>query len=221
MLGGIEEQLPVDSQGGSYSQPFTWTPVDFISNGIELLLAVDAQVLSLWHVLAHQAVHVFIGAPLPGAVRIAEVHRDAGAFAQLLVHGHLPALVVRHAQAHGRSNAQQLVGEGLQHVGGAGRFELGQLDQHDQSAGALHQGAHGAGVGRTLDEVALPVPRELPILDLGWANVDAEHVGYLAAPILPFAAWHSLVVGMAQSGNQFFAQLPHGLGIDAVVDGLV
>ena len=117
VLRAVHEQFAVDRQWRSYPQSLSGAVVDFISNRIELLLAVDAQIRPLGQVLAHQAIHVLVGTPLPGAVRVAEVHRYAGLLAELLVHAHLPALVVRHAQAHRLGNAQQLVREALQDVG--------------------------------------------------------------------------------------------------------
>ncbi len=154
-------------------------------------------------------------------MRVKEVHRNARAFAQLLVHGHLPPLVVRHALAHGRGDSQQLVREGLHHVGCTGGLELGQLDEHEQPAGALDQGAHRTGVGRPLDQVTLPVPGELPIFNLGRAQVDAHHVRDLTPAVLPLAARHAFVMRVAQCGDQLSLELAHGLGVDAVVDGLV
>ena len=40
LLRGVQEQLPVDRQGRSYSQPLARAVVDFIGDGIQLLLAV-------------------------------------------------------------------------------------------------------------------------------------------------------------------------------------
>ena len=202
-------------------QSFSRAVVDFIGNRIELLLAVDAQAGTLGPVLAHQAIHVLVGTPLPRAVRIAEVHGNAGLLAQLLVHGHLPALGLRHAQPHRLRNAQQLVREGLQDVGGTGGFELRELDQHHQSAGALDQGPHCTGIAFPLDEIFFPVPGELAIFNLWRAHMDAQHVGDLASAVLAFATRQSFVVGVAQGGDQFLAQLAHGHGIGAVVDGFV
>ncbi len=65
------------------------------------------------------------------------------------------------------------------------------------------------------------MPWELPILNFRRTYVDAEHVWDLSTTILSFATGQPFVVSMAQSGNQFLAQLTHGLGIDAVVDGFV
>lgn len=51
--------------------------------------------------------------------------------------------------------------------------------------------------------------------------MDAEHVGDLASSVLAFAARCSFVVGLAQTGDQFPAQLSDWLNVDAVVDRLV
>ena len=47
-------------------------------HGVEIGLAVDRQVGPLGEILAQQAVGVLVGAPLPGAVWVAEVHREVG-----------------------------------------------------------------------------------------------------------------------------------------------
>jgi len=98
---------------------------------------------------------------------VTKVRRDTRAFAQLLVHRHLTALFISHAQAQRQSNAQQLVRETLQHIERTGWFDLWQLDQHQQSACALHQRAHCAAIGFTLDEVTFPVARELAVFNPG------------------------------------------------------
>lgn len=101
--------------------------------------------------LAHQPVGVVVEAALPRAVRVTEVHRNARAFAQLLVHRHLPTLDVRHALAHRLRNPQELVREVLHHVGHA------------------------------FDEVTFPVPRKPPVFDLGWSHMDAHRVRVICA----------------------------------------
>lgn len=67
-----------------------------------------------------EAIGVLVAAALPGAVLIAEVDGHAGLLGQLLVYGHLAALVVGQTLAHRQGNAVELVREGLQHGGGAG-----------------------------------------------------------------------------------------------------
>ena len=220
-LGGVQEQLPVNRQGRSYSQSFAGAVVDFIGDGVQLLLAVARQVGAFGQVLAHQAVGVLVAASLPWAVRVAKVHGHAGVDGQLFVQRHLFALVIGERLAHGLGNGTQLVREGLQHMGRAGGLGMRQFDQHEQSAGALDQSAHGTGIALALDEVAFPVARKLSVLGLWRAHMDAEHVRNLPTPVLAFAAWRSFVAGLVQVGNQFLAQLAHRLGVDAVVDGFV
>lgn len=221
LWSGVQEQLPVDRQGRSYSQSFAGAVVDFIGDGVQLFLAVARQIGAFGQVLANQPVGVLIAATLPWAVRIAKVHGHARVDGQLFVQRHLFALVVGERLAQGLRNGAQLVREGLQHIGCAGGLGMWQLDQHEQSAGTLDQSAHGTGVALAFDEIALPVTWKLAVLDLGWAHMDAEHVGNLPTPVLAPAARCALVAGLAQVGDQFLAQLAHRLGVDAVVDGFV
>ena len=94
MFRGVQEQLPVNRQGGSYSQAFARSVVDFIGNGIQLLLAVDRQVCALGQILTNQPFVVLVAASLPGAVRIAKVYGHASVGRQLFVQRDLFALVV-------------------------------------------------------------------------------------------------------------------------------
>ena len=71
-----------------------WSAVQAVGDGVEIVLTEAAQVRALGQVLAQQPVGVLAGAALPRAVRIAEVHRHAGARAELRVLGQLLALVV-------------------------------------------------------------------------------------------------------------------------------
>ena len=105
----IQEQLSVDRNRRSYARALPGAVVDFIGNRIQLLLAVPSQVGALGKVLANTAVDVLVGAQLPGAVWIAEVHGNAVGFGQLFAPCHLSALVVRHALAH-RGNLPLLQG---------------------------------------------------------------------------------------------------------------
>ena len=171
MLRGIQEQLSINRQGRSYSQPLARSIVDLVRNRVQLLLAVARQVCALGQVLANQANHVFIAAPFPQAVRVAKVHRHAGVLCQLLVQRHFSPLAVGERLTQGLCNANQLVCKRLQHIGCAGRVGVWQLDQHQQAAGSLHQSAHCAGVGLAFNQVPLPMPRKLSILDLRRAYV--------------------------------------------------
>lgn len=87
-------------------------------------------------------------------------------------------------------------------MGGRGRIGMGELDQHHQAGGALEQHANGTGVVGSLDEVALPVARQLAVLDLWWAHVDAQQVLDFPSPVFALGARPAL-------------------GVDAGVDALV
>ena len=58
----------------SLARPFVELSCHFIQMG----LRVNRQVSSLGKVLSEQAIGVLVGAALPGALRIAKVHRDVG-----------------------------------------------------------------------------------------------------------------------------------------------
>ena len=57
-------------------QRFPGPAVHQVCDPIKLLLAVDRQICTLGQELANQAVGVFVGASLPRAVRITEIHRN-------------------------------------------------------------------------------------------------------------------------------------------------
>ncbi len=66
-------------------------------------------------------------------------------------------------------------------------------------AGASHQGTHGAGIAFALDQVTLPVPRKLAVLNLRWAQVDTELIGDVAASILAFNAREAFISSLSQT----------------------
>ena len=73
--------------------------VQFVGNGIQLLLAVYRQIRAFGKVLADQSVDVLVAAALPGAVRVTELDRYAGLLGDLRMARHLSSLVVGHALA--------------------------------------------------------------------------------------------------------------------------
>ena len=81
--------LPLACNGRARTRP----TVRGGGNRSEVICAVAGEVDAFREVLAQQPVAVLVGAALPWAVRIAEVHRQARLDAQLSVLGHLGALV--------------------------------------------------------------------------------------------------------------------------------
>lgn len=203
------------------SQPLARAVVDFIDDAVQLFVAVIRQIGAFGQVLEHQAIGILVAASLPWVVRIAKVHGHAGVDGHLFVQRHLFALVVGERLAQRLGNGLQFVREGLQCIDHAGGLVMWQLDEHEQSAGRLDQSAHGAGVALVVDKVSLQVTGKLPIHDLWWANMDAEHVRNLTAPVLAFASCRAFNKGLAQVGDQFLAQFAHRFSVDPVVDGFV
>ena len=124
--------------------------------------------------------------------------------------GHLSPTVVGQALAHGSGNANELVAEGLQCVRRRCRVGMGQLDQHHQPCGALHQGTNGAGIVGPLDEVALPVAWKLAVLNFWRAHMDAQQVLDFPTPVLALGARPALGVGHAQTGHQLLSEFAPG-----------
>ena len=154
-------------------------------------------------------------------MRFAKLNGHARVDGQLFVQRILFALVVGEHLAQGMGNHARLVSEGLQHIGRAGGLGMWQLDQHEQSAGTLDQSAHGTCFALPFDEITISVTRKLPVFELGWAHMDAEHVGNLPSPALALAARCAPIASLAQVGDQFLAQLAHRLSVNAVSDGFV
>ena len=93
--------------------------------------------------------------------------------------------------------------------------------EQNQAARALDQGANRGLIARTLDQIAFPMTGNEAILDLGWAHVQAQHIGDLAAPVLAARAWTTLGPPMPQTRDQILAQAATGHGVERGVDGLV
>ena len=182
-------------------------------------LAVAGEIDAYGQILSDQTGGVLVGASLPGAVRIAEVHGHAGRLGELTVIDHFLALIVGQTEAKRLRNPLEFIGESLQDVRGRGRFGVRQLDQDQQPAGAFHQGTPGAGIAFALDQVTLPVPRKLALLNLRWAQVDTELIGDVAASILAFTARDAFIWSLSQTGHQLLVQFAHRLGVDAAVHG--
>ena len=78
------QQMSKDGQRRIEAVPRTWPRVQAVGNPVQIVLAVHAQVSSLWKILAQQPVGVLARGALPRAVRIAEVHLHAGLGSQSL-----------------------------------------------------------------------------------------------------------------------------------------
>lgn len=198
-------------------EAFAWTHVQLQGYGIQLLLAVYRQVRALGQVLADQAIDVLVAAALPGAVRVAKVDRHPRLLSDFGVPRHLPALVIGHALAHRQRHAIERRAEAFHR---RGRRRIVHFHQHQIAAGALNPGAYRRGVGLALDQIAFPMARHQAVFDLRRAHMDADHIGNLAAPIHTPRARSARCLALAQTDDQFLAQLTDRQGIDRVIDRL-
>ena len=214
---GFLHHLAHDFDRALEIEAFTGAHIQLQGDGIQLLLTVYRQVSPLGQVLADQAVDVFVATALPGAVRVAEVNSDPCLLGDFSMPRHLPALVVGHALAHRQRHAVERCTEALHR---RGRRCVVHLHQHQVATGALHQRAYRRGVGLTLDQVALPMPRHQPVFDLWRANMNADHLRDLAAPIHATRARPARRLALAQADDQLLAQLADRQGIDRVIDRL-
>ncbi len=111
---------PVDADGWKVAVDRPGPLVETLGDRIKLFLAVEGQVRPLWEVLAEEAVGVLAGPPLPGAMGVAEIDRDAGLGGHFGMARHLLPLVVGQGLAHGRRDTVQLAGIACQGGGGGG-----------------------------------------------------------------------------------------------------
>ena len=109
---------------------------------VEVLLRVDAQVDAFGQLLADQAVHVFVGRPLPRAARFAEIDYEFQSDDEFGVAGHFLALVVSEAGAREGGDAVEAALEAGQ---GGVRVAVPHLRQDREAALALDERADGAG----------------------------------------------------------------------------
>ncbi len=208
---------PVDADGWEVAVDRPWPLVEPISDRIELFLAVERQVSALRQVLSQEPVGVLAGPSLPGAMGVAEVDLHPGLGGQLGMARHLFALVIGQRLAHRFSNAVELKGVTRQGGGGGGIVHLG---QQDQAGGTFDQDPHRRAVPRPLEEVALPVAGQNPVIHLGRTHMNAYHISQLPAPIRAAGARQASTARLAQTGDQFLAQGTPRQGVETGVDGL-
>ena len=202
--------LPVEGLAGS--------GVERPCDGVEVVLGVATEVVSLGEILAQQAVGVFVDAALPWAVWVGEVDLDARLLGQFPMAGHFFSPVIGHGEPVLRVDPGQNAGEAFH--GGLGACAVHPGQGHEEGL-ALHQSADGGTVVSALDGVALPVARDKALLDLGGAVVDADGVGDLSSAVFAAGAGTALAATEAQQGDDLRAQLAARHGVDGLIDRLV
>lgn len=159
VLHGVEQ---LDDSFGGFGpvEGFSRPVVEFVVDGVEVVLAVSGKVCALGEALAQQAVGVLIGAALPWAARVAEVDLHVQCGGDPAVQGELGALVPGQRVEQRPWQPSHLVDDGLLHVFGV--VAVGQGEQDRVAGCAFHERADGAPVGGPADQVALPMARGPP-----------------------------------------------------------
>ena len=196
---------------------FAWPVVEFLGDRVEVVLRVDGWVGAFGEVPAQEPVGVLVGAALPRGVRVAEVdglQRGADPFVQ----GEFRSLVPGQAVAQEFGRVLHLVDDGLPGVFGV--VPVGQVQQDREPGGALDERADGAFVAAAGDEIALPVARGRPVLDLRGSLRDHDHgfaeTGFAALAALGSAGGSPLPHG----AFQLLLEFAPGLQVDGLVDRL-
>lgn len=189
-----------------------------VSNRVQCMLVVHAQVCAFWQELAQQAVGVLTATFLPRTVVIAKVHPHPSSCCQFLVACYLFTLVVGQRLGHGLGNLTQLIGKRRQRT--LSRC-VRRLAQEHQPRGALDQHAHSRLVARAFDQVTHPVARNQAIGHLGRAHMDGDHVGDLTTSIVSRRTRTAHALALPQQRDELAAQLHAGVGVDGGVDAFV
>ena len=116
-------------QGRRPVKTFSRSGIQPMSNGIQLTLGVTRQVRSLRQILPQKPIGVFVGATLPGTVRICKEHANGQALRQALVFSHLFPPIIGQGFAQGGRHMLELSGKSLSGTQRIGAVESGQDNQ--------------------------------------------------------------------------------------------
>ena len=173
-------QLCIDFQGRGEVQTLSRARVQPMRDGVQLALRVPRQVRALGQVLAQQAIRVFVGAPLPRAIRIRKEDPDREPLGQALMLSHLFPSIVGQGLPQQRGYVPEFLREAL---AGTPRVRPLHPCQENQARRPLHQRADGRAIAGSLDEVALPVAGHRAGRDLGGTLGHRRHVGDVAPSV--------------------------------------
>ena len=94
------------------------------------------------------------------------------------------------------------------------------MQQEHEAGGAFHEGANGAAPAFAEDEVAFPVARHGPVINLGGSFGDVDHPRD-ASPAVGGAALLAAGASGAQASGQLTTQFAAALDEKGLVDRLV
>lgn len=180
---------------------------------------MDGQVGSLGEVLAQQPIGVLVGAALPGAVRVAEVHLHVQRRRHACMQGEFGSLVPCQAVAQQCGQGPHLADDGVLHVFGV--VPVGQAQEDREPGGAFHEEADRAAVAGTADQAAFPVAGDRPVGDLGRPVADHDHgLAEPGASGLAVAAVPAYDAPPSHGMFELESQLSLALHVDGLADGL-
>lgn len=196
------------------AEAFSGSVVEVVHGDKDFFFCDEIEAHFLWEELADQAVHVLVGAPLPGGVRMGEEEVSTEFIGNSLVLGKFSAVVSRqrmHAGRKGRQQGNHGIRDslcGLERDVGEQRIARHTLVHRDK--GLLLSG--------TDDQVCLPVAKALAAIDDDWAFIDRDLVGYRATSVT--TAITLLAELLATQGT---IQNAAGtlVGVDPLVDGFM
>ncbi len=148
-------------------------------------------------------------------MRVTEVDGDTGILEDFGVLRHLTSLVIRHALPCSQRHAIQRRAEALYSRGGS---RIVHLRQNQVTACEFDEGADSRCIVLALDQVAFPVARKFTFLHLWRAEVNADHVRNLAAPVDLTTTRLAGRFSLSQTMDQFLSQLTDGQRVDGAVD---
>lgn len=154
--------LTVEDDARAVVQP----PLHFADLALRNGVKIDA----LGEVFADEAVDIFDGTALPGAMGVAKVDGDFGGDREGGVLVHFATVVVGEGLAQMGGQVSEGPGQG---PGDAlGVFGRAQRDDDHVAGDALGDHQDGGSVARTHDQVGLPVTGHLSVLHLGGSLTD-------------------------------------------------
>ena len=193
----------------------SWSLIEHVLNGAELLMADFAQIHTLEEELSDHAVGILVGASLPWAVGVAKenVHFELGA--EGLVQCHLRALAQVIVL---RRLSKMLLRQRLKPSSTSCAVLPSQLDEHGVTTEPLDDRARRGEVYRPFDQVTIPMPGHDARCHLGRAKADVGHIGWADLARSASGARLASLVALAQKAGQFYAQRAAWHGADRAVD---
>ena len=209
-------QLRKHLQGRCPVETFSRSSVQPMRNGIELTLGVARQIRPLRQILPQEPIGVFVGATLPGTMRIGKEHADGESLCQALVLNHLLPSIIGQGSAQRGRHMLELAGKSLS---GTQRIGLVEPSQEHQARGPLHKGPDCRAIGGPFDQVAFPVAGNGAGGDVGRAFSNEGHVGNLTSPISSACSRPAGLAGLSQGGQQFAPQGSTWQHVQGDIDG--